>query len=290
MRSLPFLFKEALVNLRRHGLMTVAAITTIAVALSLIGSFLLTFYQINVATTRTVGDFEMRVFCQQSVKKAQIPKLQALIAGLPGVGSVRYVSKEEAFKEGTKNQAIDLAGMPNLFNEEFVVKLNDPRRASSVAAKIGGWKNNIQEVALPEDELNDVLRIANVVRNIGVIGGAILLMGALLVVSNTVRISLFARRREIKIMQIVGVSGWFIRLPLLLEGLIHGLTGGLLAAVAVALIGRNVEAQIRLHLAMIARYFQPVDLLRFGAAVVGVGVLIGAFGSLLSMRRYLKAV
>ena len=92
-------------------------------------------------------------------------------------------------------------------------------------------------------------------------------------------------------MQIVGASGWFIRLPLLLEGLIHGLLGGLLAALAVALIGRNVEgADFGCISAMIARYFQPVDLLRFGAAVVAVGVLIGAFGSLLSMRRYLKAV
>ena len=121
--------------------MTVAAITTIAVALSLIGSFLLTFYQINVATGRAVGDFEMRVFCLQSVKKAQIPKLQARIAALPGVGSVRYVSKEEAYREGTKNYSIDLTGMPNQFNEEFVVKLSNPQRASAIAGEIGSWKD-----------------------------------------------------------------------------------------------------------------------------------------------------
>jgi cell division transport system permease protein len=290
MRSLPFLFREAFVNLRRHGLMTIASLTTIGVALALIGSFVLTFYQIHVATDRAVGDFEMHVFCLQTVAKTQIPEIEARIAALPGVRTVRYISKEKAFAESTKSLPIDTAGLPNQFNETFVLKMNDPHQATAIASQIRGWHDIVQEVSLPESEMGGMLRIANFLQTIGMIGGVILLIGALVVVSNTIRISLFSRRREIKIMQIVGATGGFIRLPLLLEGLIQGTLGGIVAAACLFFTAHRVNELTIQITPMMAHYFESVDMYRFGAAVVALGALVGAFGSLLSMRRYLKAV
>jgi cell division transport system permease protein len=288
MRSFFFLIGEAFINLRRHGLMTVAAITTIAVTLSLLGTFTLTFYQMRVATNRAAGEFEMHVFCREQVKKDELPGIEQRLRELPSVASVRYLSKEEAFAEDTKNLPIDTQGIPNLFNETFIVKMSDPKRAAEIARTVRGWHGEVQEVSLPDAEIGGVLKIVDFLRMLGIVGGALLLFGALLVVSNTIRISVFTRRREIRIMQIVGATPWFIRLPLLFEGLIHGILGGLVAWLALALIDRSTRSLVVEVIPMLLRYFTRVDMAYFGLVLVVVGSFIGAAGSLLSIRRYLR--
>jgi cell division transport system permease protein len=290
MRAFPFLLREALVNLKRHGLMTVASVTTIAVSLALLGGFVLTFYQVSTAARRAVDDFEMRVFCRQSVPKSALSVLGKRIRKLEGVGTVRYLSKEDAFREQTRDLPIDLSGIPNQMNETFVVKLADPGRAPAIARTIRGWHREVQEVALPDREMAGVLRLANLVRDAGIVGAVVLLGAALVVVSNTIRISVFGRRREIKIMQLVGATAWFIRLPLLIEGLLHGLGGGALAGICLFAGGHYAARLIRETVPMLVPYGGPVDLPRFGLALVALGALIGASGSLVSMRRYLRGV
>lgn len=288
MRSLPFLFGEAWVNLRRHGLMTAAAISTIAVSLSLLGGFLLTFYQVDYAARKAALDFEMRVFIRPQVKKEELPGLKDRMQELVGVQSVRYVSKEDAFREQTANLPIDTAGLPNQFNEMFVIKMLDPKEAENDAHILRGWHEQIEEVSLPEAEMNGVMKIAGFLRTVGLGGGVLLLIGALLVVSNTIRVSVFTRRREIKIMQIVGASAWFIRLPLLLEGVLHGLCGGILAGVMLGGIAAYVGGLIQSEIPLLTAYGSAVDLVRVGMAAAVAGVLIGLCGSLWSVQRYLK--
>ena len=288
MRSFFFLVGEAFINLRRHSLMTVAAITTIAVTLSLIGAFGLFFYQVHTATGRAAGEFEMRVFCREQATKAEVNAVGKRLKALPDVASVRYVSKDKAFAEGTKALPLDTRGIPNVFNETFVVLLMDARKGPVVAATVRGWHSEVEEVALPETEIVGVTRITDFLRTLGVLGGSLLLAGALLVVSNTIRLSVFTRRREIRIMQIVGASPSFIRLPLFIEGLIHGLIGGALAGVCLTLIDYYTQGLIRDVIPMLSRYFAQVDIWQITAVIVGVGALIGAAGSLLSIHRYLR--
>lgn len=290
MRSLLFLIREALVNLRRHGFMTIAAVTTIAVSLALLGAFLVTFYEIDTATHRAVADFEMRVFCRTAIPAAEREALGTKLRALPGVGSVTFLSKEDIWKEQTKNYPIDVSGIPNQMNDTFVVKMADASQATTDAATIRGWKDDVQEVDLPETEMNGVLRIAGFLRTVGIVSGVILLVGALIVVSNTIRVSVFARRREIRIMQIVGATSWFIRLPLFLEGLIHGTLGGALACIGLFFVGRYVGDLIQATVPMLLPYGNPVDALGFCGSLIAAGAVIGAGGSLLSIHRYLRAV
>jgi len=288
MRSFFFLIREAFINLRRHGLMTVAAITTIAVTLSLLGAFGLTFYEMRMATNRAAGEFEMHVYCREQVTKDELPGIEQRLRALSGVASVRYLSKERAFAEYARDLPIDTQGIPNKFNETFVLKMSDPKRATEVASTVRGWHGEVQEVSLPEAEMGGVLKIMDFLRMLGIVGGTLLLFGALLVVSNTIRISVFTRRREIRIMQIVGATPWFIRLPLLFEGLIHGIMGGLISGLVLALIDRSTRSLVADVIPMLSRYFTPVDMVYLGLAVAAAGSLIGVAGSLLSMRRYLR--
>ncbi|MES2461863.1 MAG: FtsX-like permease family protein, partial [Armatimonadota bacterium] len=142
--------------------------------------------------------------------------------------------------------------------------------------------------AVPEDELEGVRRLASFLRTAGFISSVLLLLGSLVVVSNTIRASVAARHREIKIMQIVGASPWFIRIPLLLEGLIHGTLGGAIACLCLYFVGHYVGELIRDTVPMLVPYGGPVDILTSSIALVGAGAVVGAGGSLLSMHRYLR--
>lgn len=286
-RSLPFLLREAMTNLRRHRFMTIAAITTIAVALALLGAFLVTFYEIDTATRRAVSDFEVRIFCRTNLPKKGVEKLGPKIRALPGVSTVTFRSREQVWDEQKKNYSIDISGIPNQMNDTYIVKLSDPERVGEIAKTVRGW-SEVQEAAVPEDELNGVRRVAGFLRNVGGISSVVLLFGSLVVVSNTIRASVAARHREIKIMQIVGASPSFIRTPLLLEGLIHGAVGGILACLCLYLVGHYVDGLIRTTVPMLLPYGGPIDLRSFSLALIGAGALIGTGGSLLSMHRYLR--
>ncbi|MBC8102878.1 MAG: hypothetical protein H7Z41_09855, partial [Cytophagales bacterium] len=214
------------------------------------------------------------------------PRLRAL----PGVATVQFRSRQQVWAEQTKNYSIDISGIPNQMNDTFILTLSDPEQAGKIAGTVRGWSDLVQEVAVPEDELNGVRRIANFLRMIGGIGGVILLLGALLVVSNTIRVSVAARRREIKIMQIVGASPWFIRLPLLLEGLIHGVLGGALASLCLYVVGRSVGTLIRDTVPMLLPYGGPIDAPSLALSLIGAGAVLGAGGSFLSIHRYLRVL
>ena len=290
LRSLFFSIGEAFVNLHRHRLMTAAAITTIAVTLILLGSFLLAFYQIHTAIDRAAGEFEMHVFCRDTVTKDAISGLESRIKALPGVAQVVYISKEEAFKDYTDKLPIDVQGIPNEFSEEFQVTFTDTKAAPTVASTVRGWHGDVQEVALPEREMSSVLKILTFLRTLGVVTGTVVLFGALVVVSNTIRLSVFNRRREIRIMQIVGAAPWFIRLPLFLEGLIHGIFGGVIASGCLYAVDRSARSLITEVIPMLSHYFIRVDMVYFCTGIVAVGAIIGAFGSLLSIHRYLRVL
>lgn len=287
MRALPFLIREAFVNLRRHGVMTVAAISTLAVALTLCGAFALTFVQLRHLAGRSVDAFEMRVFCRTDAAPEALQATGERLRALPGVARVTFIPREQAFAEQTRNLPIDTQGIPNVFPHTFVVKLSDSEAAGPVAAQVRAWHGDIESVDVPETELRLMVRIAALLRNLGLVGGALLLAGALLVVMNTIRLSVFARQREIQIMRIVGATAGFIRLPMVIEGILHGLAGGLVAGGLLYLTGRAVE-RLTSQIGFLASNVAPVDWVGTGLWLTAGGVALGATGSLLALRRYLR--
>ena len=287
MQAFPFLLREALINLRRHGLMTVAAITTIGVALTLVGSFYLTFTQLRTMSRRTVDAFEMRVFCRSRLSREALTETESKLRALPGVADVLYRSRDDAFADAAKSLPIDTAGLPNLMPDTFVVKLRSAEEAVGLATTIRSWMGEVENVDVPEEELKVVVRLADFIRNLGLLGGALLLFGALVVVVNTIRLSVFSRRREIQIMKIVGATPGFIRLPMLMEGLIHGIAGALIATLALLGLLHYTDTLIA-AIPLLSSYLEPVNLSRLAGVLVAGGGLLGAGGAWLSLHRYLR--
>ena len=287
LRSLPFLIREAWLNLRRHGLMTAAAICAIAVALSLVGAFAITFYEAQEATKHALSDFEMRVFLKQGVSVATGKLLQKRIAALPGVEKTDYLSSEQVFAAQAKESALDVSGIPNMMPATLNVRLSDAQKGETVAATVRSYPE-VESIQQMDKEMRTLLQLSGVARTIGFAAGAILLLAALAVVANTIRVSVFTRRREIKIMQIVGASAAFIRLPLLIEGLMHGLAGGGLAALALVSTSHYIGGMIVGSLPQFTPYGAPVDFVAVVTYLLLGGAILGGLGSALSIRRYLR--
>lgn len=286
-RSFPFLLGEALRNLRRHALMTVAAISAISVALTLIGAFALAFYEASEATNHALSEFEMRVFVKRSVARDRARLLQKRIGALPGVERVDFLPSEKVFQTQADESALDVTGIPNFMPDTLNVRLSDADAAKTVTDTVRGFRE-VEEVQAMDTELQTLLRLGRVARTVGLVAGVVLLLAALAVVANTVRLSVFMRRREIKIMQIVGANAAFIRLPLLLEGLLHGLAGGAIAALTLWGMGRYVGSLITGNLPQFAPYSTPVDFGAVTAYLLLSGAILGGTGSVLAIRRYLK--
>ncbi|MBC8135759.1 MAG: FtsX-like permease family protein, partial [Fibrella sp.] len=212
---------------------------------------------------------------------------QKRIGALPGVERVDFLPRETVFQAQADESALDVTGIPNFMPDTLNVRLSDADAAKTVTDTVRGFRE-VEEVQAMDAELQTLLRLGRVARTVGLVAGVVLLLAALAVVANTIRLSVFMRRREIKIMQIVGANASFIRLPLLLEGFLHGLGGGAIAALTLWGMGRYVAGLVTGNLPQFAPYTTPVDFVAVTGYLLLSGAMLGGTGSVLAIRRYLK--
>ena len=280
LRSLWFLIREAFTNIWRHQLMTLASVTTVAASLSVLGGFLLVGWQVHRATESLPRQIELHVFTKVATPREQVLRLQSRILTWPGVRSVKLVTKEEAWKTYVQDypQKEDLEGIrENPLPDKLEIRTRNPEYTTNLANRLR------QSVPFPEIDtvreggavLERLIAIARLVRTIGLVCAGI-------------RLTVLARRREIRIMQLVGATQWFVRLPFLIEGMFDGAAGAALSC-GLLLIGYRMFVQTAFRAAPFLRDFHvSVDLPYFFGALTLLGVAIGAMGSFVSIRRFLK--
>ncbi len=295
MNSLLFLLSEAWHNIRRNGLMTLAALGTVTVALTVLGATLWTAYRVNEYARQQPQKFnQIAVFLATDAEREQTEALQKKIEALPDVERVHLVTKETAWQQLQRVEAVltdSLDGNP--LPDKLEVDVKEAGQVSEMAKMLRDTNRfpEIDKVVDSSEAVKILLRFARLVKVIG--GGAAvgLFIATLFIVHNTIRLTVFARRREIRIMQLVGATPNFNRLPLLLEGLFHGIVGGTIAAGILILSGREVSqfvGQLQSPLiGDIPAYFAPYQV---ALIVVLLGAVISLFGSSLAIRRFLKQI
>lgn len=288
-RSIEFLIQEAFVGVRRNGLMAVASVSTIALSLAILTSFCLFIMGAHQFAQRELNKFEIAVYVKPEVDKKTVWALADHIREMTAVRSVEIYSKERAWPEFKKAMPhIDTAGLNNPLPDKLRVAVKNPRETTKVADTIRGLAN-VDAVQDGRTQRQHVLAIADFVKWFGLAASIALLAATTFIISNAIRLTVFVRRREIKIMQMVGATNWFIRIPLVLEGMIFGITGAL---IAFGLVGAGIT-----YLGSVATKMMPLmQTLSSGAqrqqilvALLVVGAVIGAMGSFVSIRRFLKA-
>ena len=284
-------------SLRRNAAPSFAAMATVLVTVLVLGVFIPMVQATTGAANEVRGRVIADVFLKPDAEAADIARVQALLESTPHVKRVEFVSKQQALREERKRnpEAYDLLGsnpLPDTFRlyPESPDDITAVRNALAPLAPAGGRvpvDAAIDEVRNREDDTNKILTATRVVK-LAMAGLAVLLvLASLLLIANTIRLSLYARRREVEVMKLVGATDWFIRWPFVLEGVIVGALGGLLAILLLGIVKLALVDPLAQDFALIS----APETMNFGllvAVLLGASVAVSALGSGLSLRRFLR--
>lgn len=282
-----YIVKEGLAGFKRAKLSAIGSALTIATALVLLGSF----HVVSTNTSRIIGDIQAKVeieaFLEQPLRKNSIIELNRQIMSVDGVFRVEYVSKEKAaliFKEEFGediHSILDFNPLPPSFKVVLMEGYHTAERVKSIARQIGAIRG-IDEVVYQKELLETLEKRTSTVYLIGLSLGVLLGISAMFLVSNTIRLTIYSRRKIIETMKLVGATRWFVRAPFLIEGLVQGLAGGIVAAGVLYVLLSFVSSMVSTELSEFAR-MRRMD---YGL-VVAAGALLGLLGSIFSIRRFL---
>lgn len=284
-------FRESFKNLRRNSWMTFASVSAVTVTLLLTGVFLVIMLNLNKVASDIENDVEVRVHVKLEATEADKEQLRAKIQALPEVESIDYSSKEEELQKIIDDMGSDftLFEQSNPLYDVFIVKTVRPQDTPKAARKIEKFAQT-ETAVYGEEKVENLFHFMKTARNIGAVLVAGLLFTAMFLISNTIKITIFARRKEIEIMKLVGATNWFIRWPFLLEGLWIGFLGSVVPITAVAVgyyyAERVVSAQTAAHFVDLIGYIPLV--VPVTALMLVIAVFIGIWGSFISVRRFLN--
>lgn len=281
---------ETVTNLRRNSFMSLASVMVVAVSLYLVGGVLLGRYAVNRFLTLQTQKLEVQVFLAGDVSQDERDAIERDLDAMPEVAFVTYESKKVAFQR-FKELFRDQPGIVENTNadalpESFRVKLRDPEQFTIVRDRLQG-RPGIDDVKDYRELLEQFFGVVNDIGRIGLVLVVLLAVAAAMIIGTTIRLAIFARRREISIMKLVGASNWFIRVPFMLEGLIHGIFGTL-AAVLLLLATRPLFLRAADHIQFFNVTVSITEVLTYGAWLLAGGVLLGTLGSLVGLRRFLE--
>lgn len=294
--------REGIKNVVRNGWMSFASASSIFISLFILGVFLLLSLNVNHFAQQIESQVQIRVFLQLNADQKTVDKLNNAIGNMVDVKSVEYVSKDAGLDLLRKSLGEDadylLEGFDKTNNplpDSFTVEVFEPKTIADVANKIKAINNAdatkpIMNVKYGQGTVEKLFKATDAVRNIGLIIVIGLGVTAMFLISNTIKVTILSRRREIGIMKLVGATNAFIRWPFFIEGALIGFGASLLTAGALlyGYVKLIAMTKFDLGLAMITlvEYHDVAFLLT--VTLVGIGTLIGIWGSTISVRKYLK--
>lgn len=287
--------REGLKNMWRNAWMSFASVSAVAITLLILGAAMIVALNAEQLSTYVTGQLEIQVYLNQQVTDAQGQTIAHEIDQLSGVKSVRYISKEQGFKRLKQimgsQYAADLGSVDsaNTLPVQLIVKAAKPTDTTRVAAEILSVPS-VHNVKDGQNVLSKLFSFLNAVRDVGLAFVIALVITAMFLISNTIRLAIFSRRREIEIMKLVGATNWFIRWPFVWEGVLIGVIG---AAIPFAIIAYGY--QFLYHYsggAFVALNFPLMNATlvaqKIGGILFGIGIVIGLWGGVMSVRRFLR--
>ena len=291
--SLDYVARETRTNLWRNRLMTVAAVLTVAVSLSLVGAALLLKQGVSTATTRWKGGVQLAVFMQPQAPADQTQAVAAKLGSMQQVKRSTFCDQACSYKEFRTM----FANQPDLVQSaapadlppSFRVVARDANKVQQVGAALKPF-TGVRNVVYAKQSVDTLLRVTGIAQAVLFSVALILLAAAAVLILNAIRMAIFARRREVAVMKLVGATNWFIRVPYMLEGVIQGLGGAFVAVGVVAVVSFLLRYSVQHYDVTL---FQSIvvsghDLFITELFVLFMGAIVGAGGSALGVRRFLE--
>lgn len=293
-RTLNRHIREGIKNFARNGWMTFAAVTSVATTLLILGVFLLLSLNVNFITKIIEDQVEIRVLLELTAGEEEKRTIEQKLQSILEIERITFISKKDGIE-----QFIDSLGEQGRYflglNEEnplpdiYVIKTSTPQETEKTAKLIEQFEH-VYKVNYGAGTIEKLFDVTNMIRNIGFIFIVGLAFTAMLLISNTIKITIIARSNEIEIMKLVGGTNSFIRWPFFIEGLLLGVVGAIIP-IAILVFGyqqllNSIGNDLKFNIIMLL----PMDPLMYQISplLLGIGTLIGVWGSMISVRRFLQ--
>ncbi|AYD39383.1 ABC transporter permease [Clostridium fermenticellae] len=287
-----FFVSEALKSLKRNKTISIASAATVAATLFILGIFLILVLNVKQGILQVESKVEVKIYLKDNITMTDQQNLENRLKSVNGVVDVNYESKSDAMQKfktqlGEQNKGLlDGLDKNNPMPSSYIVRVNDPEVVSNVVQSVNGM-SGIDSIKDGRDIVNKLISIIRTIKWVGSIIFIILAGVSLFLIGNTIRLTVYSRRREIGIMKYIGATDWFIRWPFIIEGIIIGIAGGIISDVVLFYLYRLAYAKISSGLIVMnlisPTYVITTVLLLF----IVVGAVIGSIGSIISMRKFL---
>jgi len=296
-----YFFSETFTSFRRNFLMGFTAITTVAITLFIVGFFTILVFDIQSIINSIKGQVELAVYLQDNISPQLNDYIETEITSWEETNEIKYVSKEQAlerFKEQNEGSDILKEIQGNPLPASFEITLNDPEKVELVALRFldkdGNYIEGIDDVVYGQTYVRRLFSITAIIGTIAFIIIIVLLLATIVLIFNTIRLSIYARRKEIEVMKLVGASNWFVRIPFLFEGFFEGFSGSIISVALLYLLGNFLLIKGERVIVDTMR-IKELAILGSGHIIIYVyiglillGGLLGIISSGIALRRYVK--
>ncbi|SMC23304.1 cell division protein FtsX [Clostridium acidisoli DSM 12555] len=284
---------DALKSLRRNKTISIASIATVMATLFVLGAFVMILLNVKVGITDVESQVEAQVFLNDDIKIDDQKSILDKLNKTPEIVSISFQTKSQALDQwkkelGSKNKEL-LSGMEenNPLPNAYIVKVKNPEDITKVESAMKGAKG-IYEISDGRDIVNKISAVTKTIQWVGIILFLILIGVSLFLISNTIKLTVYARRREIGIMKYIGATDWFIRWPFIIEGMVIGLFGAIVADIAIYYAYVFIYGRATSFVSMMINLVSPMYFVtNLSWAFILGGIFIGALGSILSIRKFL---
>ena len=287
-------FREGAKNIVRNGWMSIASIGAVTVTLILVGTFAALMFNINEMANKVEEDVEIKALIELTADEDDIRTLGEEIESISGIDVMRFSSKDDELVGlvegmGEEGEAWALFEQDNPLNNAYIIKAAKPQETESIAAKIEKL-DGVYKVIYGQDVVPQLFKFNKYARTIGLALIIGLVLTAVFLISNTIKLTIMARSQEIGVMKLVGATNSFIRLPFFVEGLLLGVMGSLIPIGVVATgyyyLLKNISGQTTFHFVQLLPYSPFVW--QISGVILFIGAVIGMWGSGMSVRKFLK--
>lgn len=292
LQTIEYYFKEVIHSMIRNRWMSFASIGTVAVSLFILGVFAILVTNITKMASSLESQVQISAYLNDALTEEGREEVEKMIKDMRSVSSVKYVTKEEALKIlqerlGEQKKILDALGNSNPLPNAFTVTVKSADDVKKTAVAIADLYG-VEEVKYGQDVAANLFDLTHLIRVFGFLLMLLLTFATIFIISNTIRLTVFARRKEIAIMKYVGATDWFIRWPFILEGMGLGLIGGSISAFALRSFYSAMVAKIASTLA----FFPVVEQMPFinyaTGLVIFAGIFIGVLGSTVSLKKFME--
>ena len=290
-KNLVYFLKEALTSLARNQLLSIATVSTMTICILFLGVAVLMTVNAGSFMNRLESDIEIVAYLDPSITGTQITNIQDKIAAISGVKEVVFVTKTEALasmqkKFAEKDYNLEKTLGKNPLPDSFAVKAENPQEVAQVAQSVKEIPG-VNKVNYGQGIVERLFQVTKWVRIISIGFVVILAIGAVFLIATAIRLAIFARRKEIYLMKLIGATDWFIRWPFFIEGILLGMAGAFISISLLAVGYGSLVSNLQTTLFFIPLVYQEDILINLYVSLLATGALLGVLGTYISLNRFL---